>query len=136
MSTSKAQSLRKSYTVFTQHRELYSGNLILFSGGSGIYNCHCRILIIYQKEKESDFTFYGLHLIPHSITPRERPEDPMKEVLQSLLREPKMLLQSPAELIASVHGIPLTVPYSQLLSVFGFSGFVWFCFVSLFQNYY
>lgn len=58
--TPKAQSLSKSYTVFTQHCEFYTGNfdfqefLILYSG---ISNCHCGVLIMYQKEKENDFTF-------------------------------------------------------------------------------
>lgn len=60
MPTSNVQSLSKSYTVFTQHCEFYSGNWILFSGCSGISNCHCRVLIVYQNEKESDFIFFFL----------------------------------------------------------------------------
>lgn len=42
----------------------------------------------------------------------------MEEMLQSLLRTPKMLLQSPAKVIASVNGIPLTGPHSQVFWVF------------------
>lgn len=63
MPTPKAQSLSKSYTVFTQHREFYFCFQEFLILCSRISNCHCRVLITYQKEKESDFTFFWIHFL-------------------------------------------------------------------------